>query len=120
MSGEVLLLDDDFDVREALAELVELLTGRHCVAVDSIAALVALGARALGCATALLDVELGTKSETGIDAYRWLRAHGFTGRVYFVSAYALSDPLVHEAQRLAAVVRKPIDSDELRRIVAGR
>ncbi len=120
MSGKVLLLDDDLDVREAVAELVELLTGRHCVAVESFAALVALGARALGCEIALLDVELGTDGGTGIDAYRWLRAQGFTGRIYFVSGYAPPHALVSEAQELATLVRKPIENEELRRIVVGR
>jgi DNA-binding NtrC family response regulator len=120
LSGEVLLLDDDFDVREAVAELVEILTGRDCVAVESFAAMVALAPRALGCEIALLDIELGTNNRTGIDAYRWLLAQGFAGRIYFISAHSPSDTLVNEAQRLAVVVKKPIDNDELRRIVASR
>jgi FixJ family two-component response regulator len=58
---------------------------------------------------AVLDINLGAGEPTGIDAYHWLRSHGFSGRVIFLTGHAASHPLVREARLIgdAVVLEKP-------------
>jgi FixJ family two-component response regulator len=76
---------------------------------------------ALGCAVALLDVNLGARQPSGLDAYRWLRDHEYRGRVCFLTGHARSHPLVGQALAMggAHLVEKPITSDRLCELVAG-
>ena len=56
---------------------------------------------------------------SGLDAYLWLRKHGFHGRIVFLTGHAGSHPLVVEASRLgdADVVAKPISAEVLRSLL---
>ena len=84
--GDVLLLDDDADLRETLGELVGLLSGRRCIGVGSFAELTAARERVLGCDLAILDINLGDGQPTGFCAYDWLRTQRFGGRILFSPA----------------------------------
>jgi ActR/RegA family two-component response regulator len=107
--GRVVFLDDDDDLRGVFATLVGDLPGRSCVACRSYGELVARRTEVLTAERAILDVNLGPGEPSGVDAYRWLREQGFTGPILFLTGYASSHPLVHEAQRLgdARVLAKP-------------
>jgi FixJ family two-component response regulator len=58
---------------------------------------------------AIVDINLGPAEPTGIDAYRWLRSHGFKGRIIFLTGHARSHPVVREAYLIgdAIVLEKP-------------
>ena len=58
---------------------------------------------------------MGPQVPSGLDAYGWLRKHGFDGRIVFLTGHAASHPLVVEAKRLgdAEVVGKPVSLDTL-------
>jgi DNA-binding NtrC family response regulator len=115
----VLLLDDDQDLREVF---VDLMAGVG-VAVETVASLDELqSVMSNGHGKfdlAILDINLGPDVPSGIDAYRWLKAHKFPGRVVFLTGHARSHPLVSEALRLgdARVYDKPISFEELRAIM---
>jgi len=79
----VLFVEDSDDLREMFVELVGFVLKRHCVGVGSYEELVALGDAALGCAVAILDINLGPSRPSGIDAYTWLRGHGYGDGSYF-------------------------------------
>jgi FixJ family two-component response regulator len=115
----VLFLDDDDDLRDTFTDLVQTVFERRCVGCRSYEELVALGEQALGCAVAVLDINLGPNVPSGLDAYAWLRSRGFKGRIVFLTGHANSHPLVLEATRLgdADVVAKPISSAVLRSLV---
>ena len=116
-NGSVLLLDDDDDLREAIADLLGLF-GARCVAMPSLRALVDAQAAALGCTLAILDVNLGDGQPSGVEAYEWLRGQGFAGRIVFLTGHAASHPAVARAARLGVrVLAKPIESSELRALV---
>jgi FixJ family two-component response regulator len=119
-AGPILFVEDDDDLREAVMEVVGIL-GRDCLAVGSYRDLLELDGRALGCALAILDINLGRGAPSGLDAYRWLRREGFRGRVVFLTGHAGSHPLVEEARRIgeARVFSKPIDANTLRSLVTG-
>jgi DNA-binding NtrC family response regulator len=116
---DVLLLDDDNDLRDIMSVLLTDL-GHECLALSSYDQLVALGERPLRCRLAVIDINLGEGNESGIDAFRWLRAHRFSGTMCFLTGHALSHPLVKEAVRLGEVdvLQKPITLEELTSLVA--
>ena len=117
----VLYVEDNDDLRELVVELVTYVLKRRSVGVGSYEELVALGEEALRCSVAILDINLGSNRRSGLDAYAWLRANGYTGRIVFLTGHARTHPLVVEAQRIgdAQIFSKPIDPDRLRSIVEG-
>lgn len=117
--GGVLLLDDDDDLLATLGELITLMTGRRCVLAHSLDEIVARRADALACGDAILDINLGRGKPSGVDVYAWLRQEGFAGRIFFLTGHARSHPVVARARALDGVEvhQKPIDSDELRRML---
>ena len=117
----VLYVEDNDDLRELVVELVTAVLKHRCVGVGSYEELVGLGDEALGCSIAILDINLGPNQPSGIDAYRWLRDKGYSGRIVFLTGHARTHPLVVEAQRIgdAQIFSKPIEPDRLRSIVEG-
>jgi len=115
----VLYVEDNDDLRELVTELVTVVFKRRCVAVGSYEELVVLGQHVLGCSVAILDINLGSNRRSGLDAYAWLRANGYTGRIVFLTGHASTHPLVIEAHRIgdAEIFSKPIEPDRLRSIV---
>ena len=104
------LLDDDADLLEILAELLQE-HGCRCLQARSLAELKALAPEVLEADVAVLDINLGSGAPTGIDAYTWLMSERFGGRILFLTGHAHAHPLVARAERLqrAAVLDKPID-----------
>jgi FixJ family two-component response regulator len=114
----VLVLDDDDDLRAILCDLFSSLDA-DCWAVSSVDEMIALGDRVQSCTLALLDVNLGSDRPSGLDAYEWLKAHSFAGRIVFLTAHARSHPVVHRAYSLGVqVFEKPIPAAELIRLVS--
>lgn len=120
MVGTVLLLEDDADQLEMLSMALSLVCGCDSVRARSYDELLKIEGAALGSAVALLDVNLGPRQPSGIDAYHWLRDHEYRGRICFLTGHARSHPLV--AQALAAgdaqLIEKPISTDQLCALVA--
>jgi DNA-binding NtrC family response regulator len=117
--GDVLLLDDDTDLRDTIAELVELLSGRDCIGVGSFDELTVARERVLGCDLAILDINLGAGQPTGFCAYEWLRAQRFGGRILFLTGHAASHPLARRAAALdgVTILVKPIGVAALRDVL---
>lgn len=116
----VLVLEDDDDLRTIL-EILLRGTGHEVSAFRSYTAMLSAARDALSADVALLDVNLGEGVPSGIDAYRWLRANAFRGRVRFLTGHAKGHPLVEEACRVtdAGVLEKPVTAEELARVVSG-
>ena len=108
------LLDDDTDLLDILAELLQE-RDCHCLLAHSLAELKALGPALLAADVAVLDINLGSGQPSGIDAYDWLLSQSFAGRLLFLTGHAHSHPLVARAERLnrASVLAKPLDGDVL-------
>jgi len=119
MTHNVLFLDDDQDLREVIAELLQSF-GVSCRTVSSLPEL--RNAMDSGGAydLAILDINLGPDSATGVDAYRWLREIGFGGRVAFLTGHARTDPMVQDALRMGEVkvYDKPISAAALKVLVS--
>jgi DNA-binding NtrC family response regulator len=108
------LLDDDADLLEILAELLEE-RHCHCVLARSVAELKAQEAEVLAADVAVLDINLGSGQPSGIDAYDWLMSEQFEGRLLFLTGHAHAHPLVARAEQLrrAQVLDKPLDGQVL-------
>lgn len=118
---KILVLDDDPDLGLVICELVHATTGVECLSYRTLDELAAHAADALSCDLAILDVNLGPGSPSGIDAREWLSRHGFAGRVVFLTGHARDHPLVQRAWRSAgvSVLEKPVDPGRLTSLVAG-
>jgi FixJ family two-component response regulator len=114
-------LDDDADMLDAVSEAIEGSAGLTCLAVRSYAQLAEQESATLSSSVAILDINLGEGSASGIDAYQWLRGHDYGGRVIFLTGHALSHPLVRRATELGAarVVQKPVTLSMLMQMVQG-
>jgi len=110
----ILILDDDDDLRESVADALGIFGGA-CLALPSVAAMVDARQAVLACQVAILDVNLGPGLPSGIDAFQWLREQAFGGDIVFLTGHAPSHPMVEGALKLGArVLRKPISTTELR------
>jgi len=120
-AGAVLFLDDDQDLRETVVDLVHEAFHRECLCLRGYPELVALGERALRCAVAILDINLGPGVPSGLDAYDWLQEHGFSGQIVFLTGHAGTHPLVLEASRIGnvRVIAKPVSFDLLKAAIEG-
>lgn len=117
----VLVVEDDEDLRAVMRDMLRVACHADCVDVGSFDELVEHSDQALRCDAALLDVNLGSGMPSGIDAYEWLRKHGFTGKISFLTGHGRTHPLVQRASEIAdvSVVEKPVGVDVLQRLAGG-
>jgi DNA-binding NtrC family response regulator len=117
---QVLLVEDSDDLRDSLADLLRL-AGAACVAVGSLADVEARAADVLACGLAILDINLGPNTPSGIAVHRWLRERQFRGRIVFLTGHGRANPLVQEALRIEGVqvFEKPLGTDALVQLVRG-
>jgi len=115
----VLVLEDDDDLRPLLCDLLVGAGAQACVSARSFEEMVRHQEQVLGCGLALLDVNLGGGLPSGLEAFHWLRAHQFPGRIVFLTGHARSHPLVRQARELAGaqVLSKPVDAKVLMALV---
>jgi FixJ family two-component response regulator len=116
-----LFLDDDEDFCTTLTDLISIFTDREFYILRSYEELVAPGAPALDCGIAVLDINLAPGLPGGLDAYRWLKQQGFSGRVVFLSGHAESHPSVAEISRFpdVEILQKPVKFEALLALLAG-
>lgn len=114
MDGGIFLLEDDDDVRLVLIDLIRRATKRECIGLRTLDELRQQRAAVLACALGILDINLGA-GPSGLDAFAWLRAEHFAGRIAFLTGHAATHPLVRRATEMghAAVLTKPLDLPRL-------
>jgi DNA-binding NarL/FixJ family response regulator len=113
--GGIFLLEDDSDLRLVLVDLIRRSTNRECIGLATLAELRQQRAAVLRCTLGIIDVHLGVGQPSGLDAFAWLRAERFAGRIAFLTGHAASHPLVERARQMgeAAVLRKPLEVPQL-------
>lgn len=119
MATRVLVLEDDADLRESIVDFLAMVAGAESVSAASVEEVERRAPEALRTELALLDINLGAGQPSGVDAYAWLRAHGYAGRIVFVTGHAAGHPLVDAARRIggAAVLAKPVPFERLTELV---
>jgi DNA-binding NtrC family response regulator len=117
-SCHVFVLDDDLDLVDLLKRQIEQTPGHTMIGATSYADMLTKRDTILKCQIAFLDIDLGLKQPTGIEAHKWLRNNHFTGKKYFLTSHPSTHPLV--AQVIAGsfhgdgqVLSKPLNPSML-------
>lgn len=113
------MLEDNADLRESIVDFLAMAADAESVAAGSVEEVERRAPEALRTQLALLDINLGSGRPSGVDAYVWLRAHDYPGRIVFVTGHAAGHPLVDEARRIggALVLSKPVPFERLTELV---
>jgi FixJ family two-component response regulator len=105
----IVFLDDSQDLRELISILFESRLGLGCLCVGSLRELEDHSEQVLRAKVAILDINLGPDVPDGIDAYHWLKDHGFQGKVLFLTGHARTHPQVALAEKNGAdILEKPL------------
>ncbi|KMN38287.1 hypothetical protein VI26_00640 [Chromobacterium sp. LK1] len=110
----VLIVDDDADIRDTLAELLQ--RDGYQVATAETAALAEQALERADFDTVLLDMHLGADSGYQVAEQAWNGQRGAHTAIVGMSAYpeAFQDP---RARRFAGILAKPFDAGQLRRML---
>jgi len=116
---DLLIVDDDDDLRQALSDLVAVSSGRRVLGVGSLEELEAIGPRALECGLVIVDVNLGAGKPGGLEVLAWLREHGYGGQIVFLTGHGRTAPELEQAHRVGGIpiLSKPLAVDALMAIV---
>ena len=105
----VAYLDDNELLRSIMRQLLETALGVTCVCARNLEDLKTLVKDSPPISLTILDINLGDKEATGVDAYHWLREEGHLFPIIFLTGYKISDPLVRLAELTGApILEKPI------------
>jgi DNA-binding NtrC family response regulator len=117
-SEKVLFVDDNEDLRDLMRLLLKTTLKVECLCFGSVRELENHSSEALSAKVAILDINLGSNVPGGIDAFNWLKDHGFHGRILFLTGHARTNPQVKAAEIDGAkVLEKPLQPDKLISIV---
>jgi DNA-binding NtrC family response regulator len=121
MLENVLLVDDDEDLRAAMDEVLHRIGVRRLIEAGSLRDVEDQREEALSCQLALVDINLGYGEPTGINVFEWLEREGFNGHVVFLTGHGSQDPRVQQAATLAGsqVASKPLTTAKLREMIEG-
>lgn len=121
-SVTVLFLEDDPDLATVLQRVAEELCDCSVICAHSLQSMTEKREEVLRCAMAFLDIDLGAKKPTGIEAFSWLRDEGFSGPIFFLTAHGTGHPLVERAKAIGEtrVLSKPISPAILTQLLRAR
>jgi FixJ family two-component response regulator len=85
-----------------------------CISFGSLNDLLNSSSQVLATKTAILDIDLGPRQPTGLDAYHWLKEHHYQGDVHFLTGHGHQHPLVRFAEKEGCRIwQKPLVSKDL-------
>lgn len=111
---KIIVIDDDVPLLSVMKKLIEL-KGHQVTAGSSLASIQNLDTDLSDYKFAFLDINLGTNSPSGLDAYDWLLKRRFPGKVIFLTGHAGTHPLVVEALKVPGVrlLEKPTTASSI-------
>jgi len=118
VSATIVFLDDNEDLRQLMPILLKTSLGLDCICFGNLAEIQSHQEEVLEAKLAILDINLGPFVPDGIDAFHWLKAHGFHGKVLFLTGHARNNPRVKSEINGAKLLEKPLRPDELVACVA--
>jgi FixJ family two-component response regulator len=112
--ARIVFLDDSEDLRELMAVLLESALGVECLCFGSLVDFENNSTEVLLAKVAILDINLGINVPDGMDAFNWLIARGFPGKILFFTGHARTNPQVALAERNGAqILEKPLHPEKL-------
>jgi DNA-binding NtrC family response regulator len=110
----IVFLDDSEDLRELMPVLLESALGVECCCFGHLKEFEKHSEEVLLAKVAILDINLGPDAPDGVDAFNWLKAHGFQGKILFLTGHARTNPRVASAGRHGIpILEKPVHPDKL-------
>ncbi len=110
-SPQISFLDDNDDLRAVMISLIESRLQASCLELENFQALVEQSEAVLSTQVIVLDIDLGFRQPTGLDAFLWLRKNNYQGKVFFLTGHGRSNPMVSQAEKMGAYIwEKPIGS----------
>jgi DNA-binding NtrC family response regulator len=117
--ASIVFLDDNDDLRELMPRLLEFELGVNCLTFARLMELEQHMEEVLRAKVAILDINLGPNEPDGVEAFHWLMAHGFQGKVLFFTGHARANPRVALAEESGVeVLEKPLQPDKLMSTIA--
>jgi DNA-binding NtrC family response regulator len=114
MSEQILFIDDNEELRILLPVLLKSHLDVDCLCLKSVAELHAHHRKALASRVAILDFNLGKDEPNGLDAYNWLKANNFKGKIVFLTGHARSHPIIADSDQTGAEIwPKPIRTEQM-------
>src|SRR5262245_64599750 len=118
-SPKIVFLDDSEDLRELMPILLETRLGEPCSCFGSVDEMQRRPEEVLGAKVAILDINLGRDAPDGIEAFNWLRAHGFRGKVLFFTGHARDGLQAALTERSGVeILEKPLHPEKLLSVVS--
>src|SRR5262245_52889831 len=118
-SAKIVFLDDSEELRELMPILRGTSCGEPCRWFGRVVELKQRREEVLGAKVAILDINLGPHVPDGIDAFNWLRAHGFKGKVLFFTGHARDGLQRALTERNGVeILEKPLHPEKLLSVVS--
>jgi DNA-binding NtrC family response regulator len=112
--ARIVFLDDSEDLRELMAILLETTLGVECLCFANLMDFKDHSEEVLLAKVAILDINLGPGAPDGVDAFNWLMARRFDGKILFFTGHARTHPQLSLAVRNGAqVLEKPLEPEKL-------
>lgn len=108
---KILLLDDNKELCKLMEKMFATHGATDVSSFHSCAEVESLGPNGINYDLAFLDVNLGINARSGIDAFNWLVANGFKGKIVFLTGHARSYPFLKKTLNYPNVqlLEKPAD-----------
>lgn len=114
MPPKVIFLDDNQELRQLLQDIVEARLQIPCAGFGDVPTLKLNGPSVFNSQVIILDIELGFKQASGLEAYTWLLENNYKGHIFFLTGHGHTNPLVQKAVQLGATIwEKPIGSAQI-------
>ena len=114
----IVFLDDSEDLRELMPVLLESALGVECMCFGSLKDFENHSEEVLRAKVAILDINLGPNAPDGVDAFNWLMAKKFQGKILFFTGHARTNPQVALAEKSGVeILEKPLRPDKLISVV---
>jgi len=119
LTPQIAFLDDNEDLRSVMISLIESRLHTRVLELANFQSLMDHAETVLSTKVIVLDIDLGFRQPTGLDAFAWLRKKNYQGKVFFLTGHGSSNPVVAQAEKLGAYIfEKPIGSLDMIRKMA--
>ena len=114
MVASIAFLEDNDELREVLAEVTKSELGEESICFRKVEELIAKESEVMQTKMAIIDLNLGQDEASGVDAFYWLKNHGYQGKICFLTGHGKTHPLVIQASEIGAEIwTKPMYANKL-------
>jgi FixJ family two-component response regulator len=119
--SRVIFLDDNEDLRVVMVSLIESRLKISCRGLASFDEMLANADEILHSEIMILDLDLGHRRPSGMDAFKWLIENRYQGGIHFLTGHGHSHPLMKEAAKSGVRIwEKPIGSTQMLNSIAQK